>query len=143
MGSYNRVILVGHLGRDAELRYTPGGAAVATLNLATSDVWTDKQGHRQERTEWHRIIVWGKGAESLHEYLVKGKLITVEGKLTTRQWEKDGEKRYTTEVRADRIVLHGNSQGQGRRSEPGEHVRDEAVGTNEPSMPLNDDDIPF
>ena len=97
MGSVNKVILVGNLGRDAELRYTPGGAAVATLNLATTEVWNDKQGQRQEKTEWHRCVLWGKQAESLQEYLVKGKQIYVEGRLQTRQWDdKDGNKRYTT-----------------------------------------------
>ena len=79
MGSVNKVILVGNLGRDAELRYTPGGAAVATLNLATTEVWNDKGGQRQEKTEWHRIVLWGKQAESLQEYLTKGKQIYVEG----------------------------------------------------------------
>jgi single-strand DNA-binding protein len=73
MGSVNKVILVGNLGRDAELRYTPGGAAVATLNMATTEVWNDKAGQKQEKTEWHRIVLWGKSAESLAEYLTKGK----------------------------------------------------------------------
>ena len=72
MGSVNKVILVGNLGRDAELRYTPGGAAVATLNMATTEVWNDKAGQRQEKTEWHRVVLWGKSAESLSEYLTKG-----------------------------------------------------------------------
>ena len=98
MGSVNKVILVGNLGRDAELRYTPGGAAVATLNMATTEVWNDKAGQRQEKTEWHRVVLWGKSAESLTEYLTKGKQIYVEGRLQTRQWDdKDGNKRYTTE----------------------------------------------
>ena len=85
MGSVNKVILVGNLGRDAELRYTPGGAAVATLNLATTEVWNDKQNQRQEKTEWHRIVLWGKQAESLQEYLTKGKQIFVEGRLQSRK----------------------------------------------------------
>ena len=84
MGSVNKVILVGNLGRDAELRYTPGGAPVATLNLATTEVWNDKGGQKQEKTEWHRVVLWGKSAESLNEYLVKGKQIYVEGRLQTR-----------------------------------------------------------
>ena len=108
MGSVNKVILVGNLGRDAELRYTPGGAAVATLNLATTEVWNDKSGQKQEKTEWHRVVLWGKQAESLQEYLTKGKQIYVEGRLQTRQWDdKDGNKRYTTEIKADRITLLG------------------------------------
>jgi single-strand DNA-binding protein len=101
MGSVNKVILVGNLGRDAELRYTPGGAAVATLNMATTEVWNDKAGQRQEKTEWHRVVLWGKSAESLSEYLTKGKQIYVEGRLQTRQWDdKDGNKRYTTAAAA-------------------------------------------
>ena len=101
MGSVNKVILVGNLGRDAELRYTPGGAPVATLNLATTEVWNDKaSGQKQEKTEWHRIVLWGKSAESLSEYLTKGKQIYVEGRLQTRKWQdKDGHDKYTTEIR--------------------------------------------
>ena len=155
MGSVNKVILVGNLGRDAELRYTPGGAAVATLNMATTEVWNDKAGQRQEKTEWHRVVLWGKSAESLSEYLTKGKQIYVEGRLQTRQWDdKDGNKRYTTEIRGDRIVLLGG--GGGGRSQAraagaagaaaggaggagGEHM--EPMG--EPVNELSDDDIPF
>src|SRR6267378_4429394 len=112
MGSVNKVILVGNLGRDAELRYTPGGAAVATINMATTEVWNDKAGQRQEKTEWHRVVLWGKQAESLAEYLTKGKQIYVEGRLQTRQWDdKDGNKRYTTEIKADRITLLGGGGG--------------------------------
>src|SRR6186713_371433 len=115
MGSVNKVILVGNLGRDAELRYTPGGAPVATLNLATTEVWNDKaSGQKQEKTEWHRIVLWGKSAESLSEYLTKGKQIFVEGRLQTRKWQdKDGVDKYTTEIRADRITLLGGGGGGG------------------------------
>ena len=147
MGSVNKVILVGNLGRDAELRYTPGGAAVATLNLATTEVWNDKQGQRQEKTEWHRIVLWGKQAESLQEYLTKGKQIFVEGRLQTRQWDdKDGNKRYTTEIKADRITLLG---GGGGRSGGVDRDRVGAPppgggSVDEPPMdPITDDDIPF
>src|SRR5262249_17000988 len=144
MGSVNKVILVGNLGRDAELRYTPGGAAVATLNLATTEVWNDKGGQRQEKTEWHRVVVWGKTAESLAEYLTKGKQIYVEGRLQTRQWDdKDGNKRYTTEVRSDRIVLLSG----GGRGAPVDRDRGGPVPAHAPaaaeSEPLTDDDIPF
>jgi single-strand DNA-binding protein len=112
MGTVNKVIIVGNMGRDAEVRYTPGGAAVATLSLATTDVWNDKSGQRQEKTEWHRVVVWGKQAETLAEYLTKGRQIYVEGRLQTRQWDdKDGNKRYTTEIRSDRIVLLGGRGG--------------------------------
>jgi len=150
MGSVNKVILVGNLGRDAELRYTPGGAAVATINMATTEVWNDKSGQRQEKTEWHRVVLWGKSAESLAEYLTKGKQIYVEGRLQTRQWDdKDGNKRYTTEIRGDRIVLLGGggggrgagagsrSAGAGGGDDTGTH------GPEAPSEPLTDDDIPF
>jgi single-strand DNA-binding protein len=152
MGSVNKVILVGNLGRDAELRYTPGGAAVATLNMATTEVWNDKGGQRQEKTEWHRIVLWGKSAESLTEYLTKGKQIYVEGRLQTRQWDdKDGNKRYTTEIRGDRIVLlggggSGGARGAGTARSSGE----DTMGSHGPTpggdpseQPLTDDDIPF
>src|SRR5438128_3834143 len=146
VGSVNKVILVGNLGRDAELRYTPGGAAVATLNMATTEVWNDKGGQRQEKTEWHRIVLWGKTAESLNEYLTKGKQIYVEGRLQTRQWDdKDGNKRYTTEIRGDRIVLlSGGGGGRGQsveRAEVGVHAG--APAAAESSEPLTDADIPF
>jgi len=149
MGSVNKVILVGNLGRDAELRYTPGGAPVATLNLATTEVWNDKGGQKQEKTEWHRVVLWGKSAESLNEYLVKGKQIYVEGRLQTRQWDdKDGTKRYTTEIRGDRVVLlsgGGGGMGGGARSSnraAGSAPQDEPTG-GEMGAELNDDDIPF
>ena len=147
MGSVNKVILVGNLGRDAELRYTPGGAAVATLNLATTEVWNDKGGQRQEKTEWHRVVLWGKQAESLQEYLTKGKQIYVEGRLQTRQWDdKDGNKRYTTEIKADRVTLLGGGGGGGGGSRSGGGMdRGGSQGpTDEPPMePMTDDDIPF
>ena len=149
MGSVNKVILVGNLGRDAGLRYTPGGAAVATLNLATTEVWNDKQGQRQEKTEWHRIVLWGKSAESLAEYLTKGKQIYVEGRLQTRQWDdKDGNKRYTTEIRSDRVVLLSGGGGGGRGAVArGGGGAEESMGGHGPAPdagePLTDDDIPF
>jgi single-strand DNA-binding protein len=149
MGSVNKVILVGNLGRDAELRYTPGGAAVATLNLATTEMWNDKQGQRQEKTEWHRVILWGKQAETLQEYLTKGKQIYVEGRLQTRQWDdKDGNKRYTTEIKADRITLlggGGGGRGGGGMERGGTaHAGGGGGGMDEPPMePITDDDIPF
>jgi single-strand DNA-binding protein len=148
MGSVNKVILVGNLGRDAELRYTPGGAPVATINMATTEVWNDKGGQRQEKTEWHRVVLWGKTAESLNEYLTKGKQIYVEGRLQTRQWDdKDGNKRYTTEIKADRITLLGG--GGGGRSGGGyaggaERGGSSAGHSDEPPVePITDDDIPF
>jgi single-strand DNA-binding protein len=152
MGSVNKVILVGNLGRDAELRYTPGGAAVATLNMATTEVWNDKAGQRQEKTEWHRVVLWGKSAESLSEYLVKGKQIYVEGRLQTRQWDdKDGNKRYTTEIRGDRIVLLSGGGGGGMGAGRGPQSRGAGASggpehlepMGEPVTELTDDDIPF
>ena len=149
MGSVNKVILVGNLGRDAELRYTPGGAAVATLNLATTEVWNDRNNQRQEKTEWHRVILWGKQAESLQEYLTKGKQIYVEGRLQTRQWDdKDGNKRYTTEIKADRITLLGGGARGAGASAGGAMDRGASSsmggGHDEPPMePITEDDIPF
>jgi len=143
MGSVNKVILVGNLGRDAELRFTPGGAPVATLSLATTEVWNDKSGQRQEKTEWHRVVLWGKMAESLAEALVKGKQLYVEGRLQTRQWDdKDGNKRYTTEIRGDRLVLLGGGGG-GRGAQAARGEATEQTAAAEPAAELTDDDIPF
>jgi single-strand DNA-binding protein len=112
--SVNKVIIVGNLGRDAELRYTTGGHAVANFSLAATEKWNDKQGQKQERTEWVRCQLWGKSAEALEPYLKKGKQVYIEGRLQTREWEdKDGNKRYTTEVRVDRTVLLGGGGGNG------------------------------
>src|SRR5262245_65021492 len=144
MGSVNKVILVGNLGRDAELRYTPGGSAVSKFSLATTETWNDKSGQRQERTEWHNIDLWGKQAESLSEYLVKGKQVYVEGRLQTDEYtDKDGNKRKTTRVRCDRVVLLGGG-GRGAAMErgggrPASHTPAQV----ESSEPLTDDDIPF
>ena len=148
MGSVNKVILVGNLGRDAELRYTPGGAAVATLNLATTEVFKDREGQKKEDTQWHRVILWGKTAETLQDYLTKGKQIYVEGKLQTRKWkDKDGNDKYTTEIRGDRVVLlsgggGGRSEGLASRSSSSteEFAHAEAGGGG---VELTDDDIPF
>ena len=150
MGSVNKVILVGNLGRDAELRYTPGGAAVATLNLATTEVFKDREGQKKEDTQWHRVILWGKTAETLQDYLTKGKQIYVEGKLQTRKWkDKDGNDKYTTEVRGDRVVLlsgggRGDGMGRGEGGGRPTAAADE-FGHGEPggSVELTDDDIPF
>ena len=151
MGSVNKVILVGNLGRDAELRYTPGGAAVATLNLATTEVFKDREGQKKEDTQWHRVILWGKTAETLQDYLTKGKQIYVEGKLQTRKWkDKDGNDKYTTEVRGDRVVLlsgggrgDGVGRGEGGRSTPSAAADDFGHGEPGGSVELTDDDIPF
>ncbi len=109
--SVNKVILIGNLGADPELKYTPNGAAVANLSLATIDTWKDNDGNKQERTEWHRVIIWKKRAEIAAEYLKKGSKVYFEGRLQTRSWEdKDGVKRYTTEVVADNMVMLGQKE---------------------------------
>lgn len=114
MASVNKVILIGNLGADPEVRYTQGGTAVANLRIATNEVWNDKQGNRQERTEWHRVVVWGKQGEQCAEYLSKGRTVYLEGKLQTREWnDKEGRKNYSTEVVADRVVFLGSGQGGG------------------------------
>lgn len=150
MGSLNKVQLIGNLGRDAEVRYTPGGHAVASFSIATTESWTTREGDKKEQTEWHRLVVWGKTAESLQPYLLKGKQIYAEGRLQTRKWEKDGQTHYTTEVKVDRIVLLGGSSGGGRGRGRAEEEQDEGVDsgdygreTQAPASPVSDDDIPF
>jgi single-strand DNA-binding protein len=141
MAGVNKVILIGNLGRDPEVRYTQGGAAVANFTLATNEVWTDKGGERQERTEWHRIVVWGKQAEIVREHLSKGKQVYVEGSLQTRQWDdREGNKRTTTEVKALKVVMLGRPEpGEGRAA--GGASRDVVV--EEGGAPPPDEDIPF
>ena len=108
MASVNKVILIGNLGRDPELRYTASGTPVANFTMATSERWTDASGEKKERTEWHRIVVWAKQAEIVGEYLRKGKQVYIEGSLQTRDWtDREGNKRYTTEVRAQRVQMLG------------------------------------
>src|SRR3954462_14653775 len=103
-GGVNKVILVGHLGADPDMRYTPSGQGVCELRLATSESWNDKNGQRQERTEWHRIVVWGKRAEVCSKYLAKGRQVFVEGRIQTRTYDdKDGNKRYITEIIANDV----------------------------------------
>ncbi|HUL73945.1 MAG TPA: single-stranded DNA-binding protein [Vicinamibacterales bacterium] len=149
MGSVNKAILVGNLGRDAELRYTSGGAPVASVRLATTERFTDREGQKREDTQWHDVVIWGKTAEALHEYLVKGKQIYVEGRIQTRKWtDKEGKDRYNTEIRADRVVLLGGAGGggEGRAARP---ARERFAETPEPVGEMahvdapNDDDIPF
>ena len=114
----NKVILVGNLGKDPEVRYTPGGQPVANFSIATNEAWTDKAGAKQERTEWHKIVVWGKTAELCGEYLSKGRQVYLEGKLQTREWNnKEGVKQYTTEIVANQVVFlsGGDRAGGGGR----------------------------
>ncbi len=108
MAGVNKAILVGNLGRDPELRQTPNGQSVVNFTLATSETWTDKSGERVERTEWHRIVAWGRTAEMCAQYLSKGRTVYVEGRIQTREWEdKEGNKRYTTEINASTVNFIG------------------------------------
>jgi single-strand DNA-binding protein len=146
MGSVNKAILVGNLGRDAEMRFTAGGTPVATVSLATTEKFTDREGQKQEKTEWHRIVIWGKTAESLHEYLTKGKQIYVEGRIETKDWtNKEGQKVKTTEIRADKVVLLGGGGGGGgpRPTRDRQGDADFAGGNDGPVDAPSDDDIPF
>lgn len=146
MASVNKVILVGNLGRDPEVRYMPNGEAVANFSIATTDSWKDKEGQKQERTEWHNIVMYRRLAEIAGEYLKKGRPVYVEGRLQTRSWEKDGVTRYTTEVVADQMqMLGGKSDGStGSASQSTARQNEQS---NAPSAPGNfddfDDDIQF
>jgi single-strand DNA-binding protein len=115
--SVNKVMILGRLGTDPELKYTPSGAAVCNFSLATSESWADKSGQKQEKTEWHRVVVWGKLAELCNQYLSKGKQAFVEGSLQTRSWEgQDGSKRYTTEINARNIQFLSGASANGEKS---------------------------
>src|SRR5512147_2815709 len=114
MASVNKVILLGNLGRDPETRYTTGGDAVTNLNLATTETWKDKSGEKQEKTEWHRVVLFGRQAEIAGEYLKKGRSVYIEGRLQTRKYtDKDGVEKYATEVVGDRMQLLGSRDGGG------------------------------
>jgi single-strand DNA-binding protein len=114
MASVNKVILIGNVGRDPETRYMPSGDAIVNLSLATTDTWKDKNGEKQERTEWHRVAFFGKTAEIAGQYLRKGSQVYIEGRLQTRKWtDKEGQERYTTEIVADRMQMLGSRGGGG------------------------------
>jgi single-strand DNA-binding protein len=113
MGSINKVILIGNLGADPELKYTPSSRALCNLRIATTEVFKDKTGQRQEKTEWHRVTVWGDQAENCSKYLAKGRSVYVEGKLQTRTYDKEGQKHYATDIVADRVVFLGGGGGAG------------------------------
>jgi single-strand DNA-binding protein len=114
MASVNKVILLGNLGRDPETRYTTGGDAVTNLNIATSEQWKDKNGEKQERTEWHRVVLFGRQAEIAGEYLKKGRSVYIEGRLQTRKYtDKDGVEKYSTEIVGDRMQLIGSARDAG------------------------------
>ena len=142
-GGVNKVMLIGNLGRDPEIRYTASGAPVANFTLATNEVWTNKKGEREERTEWHRIVAFGKLGEICEQYLGKGKQIYIEGKLQTKQWEdREGNKRSTTEIIANNMMMLGRAgdthqvpEGDGGRPAP-------SVESPAPTTP-EEDDIPF
>lgn len=116
--SVNKVILLGRLGQDPEIKHTPNGSAVCNFSLATTESWNDKAGQKQERTEWHRVVVWGKLAELCHQYLAKGRQAFVEGRLQTRSWDdKDGNKKYTTEIMATTVQFIGSTPSAGAAGE--------------------------
>lgn len=113
MSSVNKAIIIGRLGRDPEIKYTSNGNAVCNLSIATSEKWKDKGGEMQEKTEWHRVTVWGKTAENCAQYLAKGRMAYVEGRIETRKWQgKDGSDRYTTEIVASQVTFLGGRSGQ-------------------------------
>jgi single-strand DNA-binding protein len=157
MASVNKVILVGNLGKDPELRYTPGGQAVCDLRIATTESFTSRDGDKKESTEWHNVVVWGKQAESCSQYLAKGRQVYVEGRLRTRSWEdKSGQKRYSTEVVAVLVQFLGG--GSGERRAPGlgagapagrsgapdrERQQSDEPPPEDMGAPPSDDDIPF
>ena len=150
--SVNKVILVGNLGKDPELKHTSGGTAVATMTVATNERFKDKSGEWQDRTEWHTVVLWQRLAEIAAEYLKKGRSVYVEGRLQTRSWEdKQGQKRYTTEIVASDLVLLGGGGGRsedggGRSSRTSDF--DQSAPAEFDSSParateITDDDIPF
>ena len=136
----NKVILIGNLGADPELKYTPSGSAVSNFTLATNESWVDGKGERQEKTEWHRIVVWGKLAEICNEYLKKGSKVYIEGRLQTRSWDgQDGNKRYTTEIVARDMQMLDSREGGGR----GEEWGGSEAAPSPPEASREDDDLPF
>ena len=155
MASINKVILIGNLGRDPEVRYMPEGGAVANISIATTDTWKDKSGEKQERTEWHRVAFFGRLAEIAGEYLKKGSQVYVEGSLRTRKWQdKEGQERYTTEIVANEMKMLGRREGGGAEPmarEPREPAtagassgkKAAAGGGGGGGFDKMDDDIPF
>jgi len=137
MSSVNKVIIIGRLGRDPEIKYTATGQAVANLSVATDESYKDREGNKVEKSEWHRIVVWGKQAEFCGNYLAKGRLVYVEGKLETRKWtDKDGAEKYTTEIKADRV------QGLDKRPDGQQPVQQQETGPVREEMNTLDD-APF
>jgi len=148
--SVNKVILIGNLGADPEVRSTGTGQMVATLRIATNERWTDKSGQKQERTEWHRVVIWGRQAELCKEYLSKGRQVYVEGRLQTREWtDKEGNKRYTTEIVAQTVRFLGGVQGARPKQDSAGLSDNSFSDTSMPGFPVEeqtaggDSDIPF
>ena len=148
--SLNKAMIIGNLGVDPEIRYTQSGTPVANLRIATNEVWTDKNSQRQERTEWHRVVVFGRTAENCGKYLTKGRQVFVEGRIQTKEWEdRDGNKRYTTEIVASNITFlsGGSGGGGGGGGYDGPSYSDSDMGpTGSESnfdQSFDDDDIPF
>ena len=140
MASVNKAILVGNLGRDPEVRFTQSGQAMARFSVATTDTWMDRENGRQERTEWHNIVVWGKQAETCGEYLSKGRQVYIEGRIQTRKVEdKEGNERYFTDINAQKVTFLGGGRAGGAGDEEPSGGADEGgVGPVPP-----DDDVPF
>lgn len=140
--SYNKWVGVGNLGRDAEMRFTGDGTAVANFSIACNEKWTDKAGQKQERVEWVRCSYWGKPAEAVAQYLTKGKQVLIEGRMQTRKWQdKDGVEKSTTEIRVDRLVLLGGSGG--GRQRPNGDAEAEYDGPAQTTARDRDDEPPF
>uniref|UniRef100_A0A6M3J7B1 Putative single-stranded DNA-binding protein n=1 Tax=viral metagenome TaxID=1070528 RepID=A0A6M3J7B1_9ZZZZ len=128
MGSVNKAIILGFLGADPEVRTIGNGQTVANLRVATTEKWTDKGGQRQEKTEWHRVVVWGQQAEHCGQYLTKGRQVYIEGSIETRKWsDKDGNERQSTEIKARSVVFLGSGDGQSR-SKPSQHEQSKRDG---------------
>jgi single-strand DNA-binding protein len=137
MASVNKAILIGNLGADPDLRYTPGGQAVASFSIATTERYKNKEGEQQERTEWHNIVCWGRQAEIANEYLKKGSPVYIEGRIQTRSYDdKDGIKRYRTEIVTRQMQLLGGRAQAGQQQE-------ESTPPPDKGMPADDDDLPF
>jgi len=149
MSGVNKVILIGRLGKDPEVRYTPSGQAVANFSMATSENWTGKDGQKQERTEWHRIVVWGRLAELCKDYLRKGRQVYIEGKLQTRSYDdKEGKKIYTTEVVANTVQFLGTAPDKVETTDSNADAGQPSEASNLPPFEPNvthisDDEIPF
>jgi len=147
LASVNKAILVGNLGKDPELRYTPSGQAVTKFSMATTDRWTDKEGGKKEKTEWHNIVMWGRLAEISSQYLKKGSSVYVEGRIQTRSWDdKDGNKRYTTEIVGSQLqILDRRSEGGTTAVAPSAPAEEIAPANSLESVSGNNnqDDLPF